>query len=712
VSLRRAAGQASFVGDVALPGTLHLALRRSPVAHARVVRADASSARGLPGVATVFVAGEPDGPIADVVRYVGDRLAMAAADDLDVARRAVDAVSLELEPLPAVLDARAAAADPSSTMGRVAVAEGDVDGALAGADRVVEGEWTLPFTPAVPLEPPLAVTWLDEDGRLVVRSPAASPFRVRGVLADGLGVPAARIRVVRPLVAGGSFGRAELLAEDLCALVTLRTGRPARLALSAEEELTVGPGRPAQLVSVRLALTGGAIAAVEVRLLVDMGAGGEGASDFLRSCGRQALGLYRVPNVRFEATAVRTNRPPASALRGGDGGASFALECALDEAARLVGEDPAAFRERHLRAPGDPGAACLAAVGDPAGRDDGRPIARLLEAATRESDRPRAVRAPSRTGPQRASGVAIARRATGPRDGAGGAASLRLLDDGSFVLSAGPSTAGGTDEVAYAEAAAAILGVPARRVVCAAIDTDSAPFEPGDAPLVYFGPGRAVEEAARAVLERIRDAGAVLLGVAAGEATLREGRVLDPRGRGVTFAEIGAAALRSGHPVAVTAAPVPASTPPSLAAAFAEVEVDTETGIVRVSGLAAALAAGPFPDERPPRVQVEGALADALEQALAGGLGFDDDGRPLVRSMRRWPMVAAVDVPPLSVTFLPAGDPLSRFGAAALGDAASRAALAAIANAVARATGGCVRALPLSPGRVLDAVASGGREEP
>ena len=133
-----------------------------------------------------------------------------------------------------------------------------MEGALAGAQHVVEGEWSLPFTPAVPLEPPLAVTWLDEDRRLVVRTSAESPFRVRGVLADRLSLPAARIRVVRPLVAGGSFGRAELVVEDLCALVTLRTGRPARLALSAEEELTTTPGRPAQRVRVRLGLARGA----------------------------------------------------------------------------------------------------------------------------------------------------------------------------------------------------------------------------------------------------------------------------------------------------------------------------------------------------------------------------------------------------------------------------------------------------------------------
>ncbi len=254
MSLRRATGQAAFAGDVLLPGTLHLALRRSPLAHARVVRADASVAAALPGVALVLCAGDAGSPLSPVLRYVGDRLAVAAAEEPELARRAVDLAEIELEPLPAVLDPEAAAGGEESVVARASAATGDVDAALAGAEHVIEGEWSLPFTPAVSLEPPLAVTWLDEDRRLVVRTSAESPFRVRGILADRLSLPAARIRVVRPLVPGGSFGRAELVVEDLCALVTLRTGRPARLALSAEEELTTTPGRPAQRVAVRMGL--------------------------------------------------------------------------------------------------------------------------------------------------------------------------------------------------------------------------------------------------------------------------------------------------------------------------------------------------------------------------------------------------------------------------------------------------------------------------
>jgi len=581
-----------------------------------------------------------------------------------------------------------------------------VEGALAGAQQAVEGEWSLPFTPAIPLDPPLAVTWFDEDRRLVVRTSAESPFRVRGILADRLSLPAARIRVVRSLVAGGSLGRAELVAEDLCALVTLRTGRPARLALSAEEELTTTPGRPAQRVRVRLGVTEGRLVGLDLRLLVDLGADGGDATELLRSSGRHALGLYRVPHLRFEARAVRTNRPPASAPRGAEAGAAFAVECAVNEAAALGAEDAAAFRGRNLRAAADPGGEALAALGEPPGRDDARAIGELLRVTSPDAGLPR--RAPaSPRGPIRSgTGIGVARRAAGVENRADAAASLRLLDDGSFTLATGPSAGGGTDEAAYAEAAAAILGVPPQRVVCAATDTDSAPFESGDTASASSSAGRAVEEAARQARERIREAGAALLGVPVDETTLTDGHVRALGGGAVSFAEVGAAALRAGQPVVATAAPTAASTPPGLAAVLAEVEVDGGTGVVRVKRLEATVTGGPFSDARLPEGQVEGALAEALEQALAGGLPFDAEGRPLVRSLRRWPLVASGDVPPLAVTFLPVDDPLSRFAATTLGEAAGRAALAALVHAVAQATGTPVRRLPLSPPRVLDALST------
>ncbi len=399
---------------------------------------------------------------------------------------------------------------------------------------------------------------------------------------------------------------------------------------------------------------------------------------------------------------MRTNRPPTSSSRGADDEAAFALECAFDEAAAALGEDPVAFRRRHLRRPGKTGPGVLVELEETPGASDARALGEVLEAGAKAVGWRERNHAPDRQGPvRRGLGVGLARRSAGTTGGTGAAASLRLLEDGSFTLAAAPSSAGGADEGAFALAAATILGVATRRVVPAAVDTDSAPFEVGDHAPAFFAAGRAVEQAAELARDKIREVGARLLQVDPGTVELEDGAVRSGPGRKVSFAEVGTSALRAGQPLVATAAPSAASTPASDAAVFAEVEVDTETGVVRVLGLTAVLAGGPFEDPRPAEGQVEGALAVALERALAAGVPFDAQGVPVTPSLRGWPLVAAGDVPPVSVTFLANGEPSTRFGAVAVGEAAGRAAIVAIASAIAHATGGTVRSLPLDPGAVL-----------
>jgi putative selenate reductase molybdopterin-binding subunit len=701
LTLRRATGEAAFAGDLTRPGTLHVAIRRSPLAHGRIRDVDAADARALPGVIEVLTADDAGGLLEPELRFVGDRAGVAVAEDPELARKAAELIHLDLKTLPAVLDPEVALADPERVAARVDLTAGDVERSLEEADHVVEGTWAAPFAPAVPLEPPVVLTWLDEDRRLVVRTSADSPFRVRSVLGERLGLPAARIRVVRPLVAGGARGRPDVPIEDLCALVTLRTGRPARLALTAEEELTTTPGRPPQTVHVRLGIREGCLSALAVRLLVDVGEGTEGAEALLRSAARQALAVYGSPALRFEAAAVRTHRPPTSAPRGADDETSFALECAIEEAASLVGEDPVTFRQRQLRGRNAEHGPHHEIDEAPAA-DDARTLDRLLErAADQLGETPRR-RAEGALYPvRRAVGLGLARRSAGIGGGTGAAASLRLLEDGSFTLAAVPSSAGAADENAFAAAAASVLGVPARRVVPAAVDTDSAPFEAGDLAPAFFAAGRAVEQAAELARDKIREAGAHLLGVAPGDVELARGEAR-AGDEAVSFADIGTAALRAGQPLVATASPSAATSPPSDAVVVAVADVDAETGVVSVARLSAIITGGPFDDARPAEGQVEGALAAALEQALAAGVRFDAGGVPRPRPLRSWPLVSATDIPPLSVSFIPEGESSTRFGAVAVGETAGRAALAAIATAVARATGGRVRSLPLEPGAVLD----------
>jgi putative selenate reductase molybdopterin-binding subunit len=705
VTLRRATGEAAFASDFTRPESLHLAIRRSPVAHGRVVAADTADARALAGVVTALTAEEAGGLLDPVLRFVGDRAAVVAAEDPEIARRAAEMIHLVLRPLPVSLDPEAATGDPDRVAARLDIRLGDVDAALAEAEHVIEGTWTFPLSPAVALDPPVALTWLDEDRRLVVRTSAESPFRVRGLLAERLGLPAARIRVVRPLVAGGAGGRSEVLIEDLCGLVTLRTGRPARLALTAEEELTISPGHPPQRIEVRLGLRDGRVSGLALRVLVDVGGGTEGAEELLRSAGRQAVALYGAASLRLEAVAVRTHRPPTSVPHGADDNIGFALECAVAEAAARLEEDGVTLRHRLLRHPtADREAAgeLAEALGEAPGADDTLPIAELLRTGAEQVGwRSRTSERTPLDPVQRGLGVGLARRPTGAVGGTGAAASLRLLEDGSFALAAAPSAAGGADETAFAAAAADALGIPTRRVVLAAADTDSAPFEAGDLAPAFFSAGRAVEQAAEIARARIRAAGAALLEADPEAVELVAGEVRAPDDRRVSFATIGASALRAGQPLVATAAPSAGSTPPSDAAVFAQVEVDTETGVVRPLRLTAAVAGGPFADPRPAEAQIEGALAAALERALAAGLSIDADGVPLAGSLRSWPLVAAGDIPPISVIFVPTGEPPTRFGAVAVGEAAGQAAVAAIGGAVAEATRGTVRSLPFDPGTVL-----------
>ena len=573
----------------------------------------------------VLTADDAGGLLDPVLRYVGDRAAVVAAEDPELARRAAELVRLDLEPLPAVLDPEEALEDPQRVAARVEIDIGDVEEALAGAERVVEGTWTFPFAPAVPLEPPVALTWLDEDRRLVVRTSAESPFRVRGLLADRLSIPAARIRVVRPLVAGGAGGGSDVLIEDLCAFFTLQTGRPARLALTAEEELTTTPGRPPQRVHVRLALRDGGVSGVALRLLVDVGGGMDGAGDLLRSAGRQALALYGAPSVHLEGVAVRTNRPPTAAPRGADDETAFALECALDEAAAALGEDPVAFRLRHLRRPGKSGLGVLTELEETPGADDARPLGEVLHGGGAEGGLERAGRF-AHPGGSSPPGTRV--RAGAPIGGNEGRQPEPRPPCASSRTDPSPSPPPPPPPGAPTKARS-----PRPRPPSSAFP-HAAWCRPRSTPTRR--PSRRGTTRPRSSLPVVRwsrrpsspGSGSARPAPCFSTRTwtpsrLTDGAVRDTRGRTVSFAEIGTSALRAGQPLVATAAPSAASTPASDAAVFAEVEVDTETGVVRVLGLTAVLAGGPFEDPRPAEGQVEGALAVALERALAAGVPFD-----------------------------------------------------------------------------------------
>ncbi|HXB54291.1 MAG TPA: molybdopterin cofactor-binding domain-containing protein [Vicinamibacteria bacterium] len=710
-----AVGPARFADDILLPGMLYARVLRSPHAHAQIVRLDASPARTLPGVVLVLAAEDlsPPGsapPILDrTVRFVGDRVAVVAAEDPDVAYRAAEAVRVEYQVLPAVLDPERAGEPeaplvhegPGNLAGEVQVEVGNVDRSFAEADRVFEATYRVAPGLAGMLEPHVALTWLDPDRRLIVRTSSAVPFHVRRSLAALLGMPAAGIKVIAPGVGGGFAGKHDLIVEDLCGLVTLRTGRPVRLLHTLEEELTATSARPAQDLTLKTGVKEGRITAIEVRVLENVGARRGSAAEGLRETGRETLGLYRVANARFQGRALRTHLPPGALFPGGAG--LFALESHVDEVAAALGEDPLEFRLRNQATPGDK-AAIVEALG---GAGEIAQGSRLVEAARLGAgaiEWGRRWKPSPGPGPlRRGIGLALARHAPSRSSGERGVAALKMTEDGSFALIVGPAALGAGAERIYREAAARCLGVAVERVVLQASDTDASPFDPGATAPTPQPTERAVQRVAELLLEQIRATAARLLRRDTRDLTVEDGWVRAGDGAAASLAEVALAAIRHGTPVGAEAFHSVADAPPAGVAVFAQVEVDLETGRVRVLKLVEALDVGPVEQPRIVEAQVEGDTLRALGEVLHEQAPTDRMGGRTFRSLRDHLILTAIDAPEI-VVLLAGSGPASPLGAKALGGLAACGPAAAIANAVAHATGARVRELPLAPARVVAAI--------
>jgi len=719
MSVKHVTGQGTFAGDLRLPGLLHLRVVRSPHAHARVLRIDASAARALPGVAAILTHEDPTRsvpagpaaggrrPLEGVVRFVGDRVAAVAAEDPELAQRAADVVRVEYEQQEAVLDPEqalrpgapvvhaAGSGAPANLAARLEVAVGDLEGALATAERVFEATYRVPAVPASPLEPHLAITWLDEDRRLVVRTSTESPFRVRQSLAEILAIPAARILVIQPQVGGGFGGKSDVVVEDLCALVTLRTGRPARLAYSREEELTVAPARSAQSVRIRVGVRDRELVALDLQVLVDVGAYAPDSALSLQAAAREALSLYRIPHLRFLGQAAFTHRPPTHRNQAALP-TLLALESQLDVIAATLDEDPLELRRRHLARAEDT-ARVAAALGSPVAASAAA-ATEAMAAGANEIGWSRRWKGEGRAGPRRRGmGMAVVRH---EMVGERGAASLQIREDGSFNLLLGTSAPGTGAEEAFAAAAARVLWVPENQVVPGAGDTNSAPFDPGAATPTLLLTGQAVEKAAALLRALLLAEASRRLGAEVGNLVTEHGEVRAPDARAVSYAALAADALASSTPMSTTAFHSSAETPPAVAAVFAEVEVDVDTGEVRVLRVVSALDGGPWLDPHLAEARTEGDALRAVSDVLAAGIVLDPAGRAISRSLRDSPLPTAVDAPEVRTLFVPLDAPATSFGTRPLGEAAATGAVLAIANAVAHAIGAPLHELPLLPERV------------
>ncbi len=728
-------GQARYTADIKLPGMLHGKVLRSPYPHARLRAVDASRAARLPGVHAVLTPFDappgkvaPDLPILDaVVRFVGDEVAAVAAEDEDIAQEALELIEVEYEPLPFVTDPQEAlrpgapAVHPGGNLAGgkpLTLTRGNVEEGFAQADLIFEDTFTTPGHSGAALEPRAALaSW--EGDRLTVWKSSRGVHQDRRWLALALDIPQENVRVIGPYMGAGYGNKDETRLAALAAILAQRARRPVRMELTREEEFIAGRRRHASITRLRVGVKmDGTITAIHATTIMDTGAYLSSGPGVIRRAGQGALYLYRCPNVRYDGYLVYTNNPVAGSYRAlGAPQGHFALESLMDRVAEGLGMDPLDFRLRnHVGPEGQPGERVTprGQIVDTQPVEGGIPFSSngLRECLVRGAEtvgwRQRRRPPASDAGPRkRGLGMSMFLYRGGP--GGESRARLRLNPDGTVQLITGIMDVGEGAVTVLAQVAAEALGVGYDDVRVTSGDTQATP----DAPITAgstatFSSGLAVKEAAARLRERILSVAAGQLEADVADLRFNEGSVsvASAPERRITLAEL--ARRAPAGTLEAEASVVPGSPDyivNSFGAHFAEVEVDTETGIVRVLRYVAAHDSGRILNPAMATNQVEGGVSQMLGFTLTEDMVTDRrSGVVLNASYLEHKCPGTLDSPRTEVIFANVTDPLGPFGAKALGEPPCVGVAPAIINAIYNATGARLRDLPATPDQVLSAI--------
>jgi len=749
-------GKPVFVDETELRGMLYGRLLTSPHAHAIIRNIDVAQARSLPGVHAVLTYKDLERlpqsgteqergsrrsrfSLDRTLRFVGDRVAAVAAESPEIAEQALKLIQVEYEILPAILDPREAmghsaphlhngtdmpeAYNSSRNIAAQVRAEvGNVERGFAESDVIVENEYIVSQAQQVPIENHIAVTYWDQDDRLVVRSSTEAPYHVRRVIAPLVGLPLRRIRVIKSRTGGGLSTKQGVVLEDICALLTRATNRPARLAFSRAEEFCGGHSCHAQIIRMKTGVkSDGTILANQMILLTNTGAYARHASDMQRNIGLQTLPLYPCPNMRFVAQAVYTNLPPAGGAYGnGIPQACFALESQMDEVARRLGIDALELRRKNWLSRG---AENLLAAALNEGREGTGNRTQVVESyglpqclqIVEEKLNWKEKRDKGNTGRfRRGVGVALAMHGIAPWSRNMSAASIKLNEDGSFNLLVG--TVDGGYDTLLVQIAAEVLGVRVMDIIMHSsetVDTDIVPFDSaGYAPSTISVSGNAVKRAAEQVRHLVLEVAGHMLKAQPATLTINNGIITAPGGQRTTITQVALHSLYSENQQYIMASASWKSDKqsPAFAAQGAEVEVDTETGMIRILKAISAVDGGHIINPVIAEGQVEGGAAQSLGYGICEEMVYDQRGLPLTNDLSSYRIYNAPDMPSMETYMVETSDPAGPFGAKAISEISVDAMAAAVANAVTDALGVRIRQIPLTPERVLRAIHAAGAE--
>jgi len=745
-----AMGKPVFTDDYDLPGMLYGAVLTSPHAHARIMDIDTSKAEALEGVHCILTykdvprvkyssAGQsypqliPYDQVSldNKVRHVGDRVAVVAAESRELAQKALRLIDVDYELLPAVLDAREAMQDGApvihdeddteaiadashNLVHRLQAAVGDVGAALNDADLVMEGQFRTPKQQHAQMEHHLSLSYWDEDERLVVISSTQVPFHVRRIIAPLVGLPVKKIRVIKPRIGGGFGGKQDMLTEDLCALLTIKTGRPVKLEFNRRQEFTSGRSRHVLDLHYTAGIKGDKLVALDLHLLADTGAYGTHGLTVPMAGGFKGLTLYNAPNSRFRCDVVYTNTAPAGAFRGyGSMQCMFAIEVLMEEIAEKLGVDVVDFKRKNLIKEGDP---MLLAAQMGEGREgipqtmDTSGHEACIAAGMKATDyRAKREAYQNQTGRYRKGiGLGIVFHGSGIAGLDMGACTLKMNDDGSFNMTLGATDIGTGSDTILGQMAAEVLGIPLDDLIIYSSDTDFTPFDVGAyASSTTYVSGGAVRKAAQTVKKQVQEHAAKMLDVDDPEAlVLQDRKVIAPNGEYVTMEEVALSSLHQmdQHQIMATESHVSHKSPPPTAAQFVEVTVDMETGEVAVDRMVMAIDCGRVINPRTAAGQVAGGMAQALGFTRSEETVYDDEGKLVNPRFGQYHIYKANELPVMDVLFVETNEPMGPFGAKSISELTVDGVAPALVNAVHNAAGVWMRELPLKPERVWQAL--------
>ncbi len=749
-------GRPAYTDDLAPRDALYVLIIRSPHAFARILSVDASRALALPGVACVLThqdvkripytragQGHPEPSphdkfiLDEYVRYVGDEVAVVAATDESVARRAAALVTVEYQVLEAVLDFEKAIDHPSvihpepeihdmfpigfEPKRNIAAAYnmevGSVEKTLADCDVTVAATYYTQAQAHVALETHTAYTYLDLHGRLNVVTSTQNPFHTRRLMGQALALPLRSIRVVKPRIGGGFGAKQHVHVEPYAALVTLKTGKPAKVVMTRKDVFEASFARHQMRLDIRIgAQRDGRIRAIDMQVLSNTGAYGEHALTVFMVGGSKTLPLYnKVEAVRFGGSIVYTNKISAGAYRGyGAIQGNFALESAMDELAHKLGRDPIDLRKRNMIKEGET-SEVFKIMGE-----GGEGVEMIIESCKLDhcvrrgaeliKYDPRRLAWPVGPGKIRAQGMAIAMQGSGIPLIDMGSANLELQDDGFFKLHVGATDLGTGSDTILAQIAAEELGVPAEDIVVYASDTDQTPYDVGAyASSTTYVSGNAVIRAAQNMKLALCAAVADKYGLPADSIEFDGGQFSDAAGKKIVgLKEWSYDTLYHNHEkmktITASGSYSGEKSPPPYMAGFVEIDVDVETGKIDVLDYVAVVDCGTPINTNLARVQVEGGLLQGIGMTLYEDVQYNERGHLLTNNLLQYKIPSREDVGRLTVELADSYEPSGPFGAKSVGEIGIDTPLAAIANAVYNATGARIRELPLTPPRVLAAI--------